>query len=126
EQLIVLTEAAETFRFEGFSQTPVLSINRDFSAPVAIKQDVSDEDLIFLAAHDDDPFARYEAMQALVVGHLRTAAQGGLGDKERAAGREAIRTAYAAILGDSSLDDLMRGELMILPNEAYLAEQVEL
>ena len=78
---------------------------------------------MFLAAHDDDPFARYEALQSLVVGHLVSAISETLDETARAQGREAIATALAAILDDSALDDLMRGELLILPGEGYLAEQ---
>jgi len=110
--------------FGGFATPPVLSINRGFSAPVAIERDVPADDLVFLAAHDDDPFARYEAMQDLVVGHLRDAAAGSLTDKAREAGREAIRTAFASVLADTALDDLMRGELLILPGHSYLSEQM--
>src|SRR5690606_27652881 len=124
EQLFVLEQAQASVSFAGFARMPVLSINRGFSAPVAIERDVAPEDLVFLAAHDDDPFARYEAMQDLMVGHLRDAASGALGGAGRAAGREAIRTAFAAVLADAALDDLMRGELIILPGQAYLAEQM--
>jgi len=124
EQLFTLEQAEASVSFSGFAQPPVLSINRGFSAPVAIEREVAPEDLVFLAAHDDDPFARYEAMQDLMVGHLRAAASGSLGEAERTAGREAIRAAYAAVLGGDKLDDLMRGELMILPGQAYLSEQM--
>ena len=124
EQLFVLDRAQASVSFTGFGQLPVLSINRGYSAPVAIERDVSLDDLVFLAAHDDDPFARYEAMQDLVVGHLRDAAAGALATGQREAGREAIRRAFAAVLDDDKLDDLMRGELMILPGHAYLSEQM--
>jgi aminopeptidase N len=124
EQLVVLTEAQQSFSFPGFTRRPVLSINRGFSAPVAIEREVASEDLVFLAAHDDDPFARYEAMQDLVVGHLCRALSGSLDDRARESGRQAIGTAFGAVLGDSRLDDLMRGELLILPGESYLAEQM--
>ncbi|HYD25102.1 MAG TPA: aminopeptidase N [Croceibacterium sp.] len=124
EQLVMLEQAQASLSFTGFAEPPVLSLNRGFSAPVAIEHDVSLDELVFLAAHDDDPFARYEAMQDLIVGHLRDAAEGSLGEAERGAGREAIRTALAAVLGDDALDDLMRGELMILPGQSYLAEQM--
>jgi aminopeptidase N len=124
ERLFTLEQAQACLSFPAFAEPPVLSINRGFSAPVAIERDVSLDDLVFLAAHDDDPFARYEAMQDLVVAHLRDAAGGLLGEAERAAGREAIRTAFAAVLADDELDDLMRGELTILPGHAYLAEQM--
>ena len=124
EQLVTLTEAQQSFSFSGFAETPVLSINRDFSAPVAIDREVSNDDLVFLAQHDDDPFARYEAMQDLVVRHLCGALSGSLDDKAREQGRQAIGAAFAAVLGDESLDDLMRGELLILPGETYLSEQM--
>ncbi|HSQ94501.1 MAG TPA: aminopeptidase N [Croceibacterium sp.] len=124
ERLVTLTEAQQSFSFTGFAEPPVLSINRDFSAPVAIEREAANEDLVFLAAHDDDPFARYEAMQDLVVRHMCGLLSGSLDAKARDAGREAIGTAFAAVLADSKLDDLMRGELLILPGETYLAEQM--
>ena len=124
EELLVLTKAQDSFSFGGYARKPVLSINRGFTAPVAIEQDVSSADLVFLAARDDDPFARYEAMQELVVAHLKDAVAGSLSDEARASGRTAIAGALAAILADPALDDLMRGELLILPSQAYLAEQM--
>jgi aminopeptidase N len=125
EQLVVLDKESAEFTFAGFAAPPVLSINRGFTAPVAIETDAAAADLLFLAAHDDDPFARYEAMHSMVVQHLVAAVGGGmLCDAERQAGREAIGRALAAIVDDPALDDLMRGELMILPSEVYLAEQL--
>lgn len=124
ETLLVLTEDQQSFTFTGHVTPPVLSINRGFSAPVAIDYPTPAADLVFLAAHDDDPFARYEAMQQLVVQHLVAAVTGQLTEADRAAGRAAIGQAFAAILADPGLDDLMRGELVILPGETYLAEQL--
>ncbi len=123
EQLVVLDTERMSVEFAGFAQPPVLSLNRGFSAPVAIERDLSREDLVFLAAHDDDPFARYEAMQDLVVGHLCEAVAGGLDDAARAGARAAIGATFAAVLDDAGIDDLMRGELLVLPSETYLAEQ---
>jgi aminopeptidase N len=125
EKLVVFDKDSAEFAFRGFASRPVLSINRGFTAPVAVESDAASADLLFLAAHDDDPFARYEAMHSLVVQHLVAAVGGGmLCDAERQAGREAIGRALAAILDDCALDNLMRGELMILPSEVYLAEQL--
>ena len=121
EKLIVLDRAEMEFAFPGFNNRPVLSLNRGFSAPVSIDADTSRDDLIFLAANDDDPFARYEALQQLAVQHLLAEVAG----QADPAGRDAICAAFARIVEDPALDDLMRGELMILPGEAYLAEQVE-
>ena len=101
----------------------MLSVNRGFSAPVTITRDIADEELVFLAARDDDFFARYEAMQDLVVRHLTVASSGGLSDADRDTARQAIGSAFSAIVTDTKLDDSMRGELMMLPSITYLAEQ---
>ena len=124
EQIVTLSEPQANFSYSGFASLPVLSLNRGFSAPVAIEADSPMPDLVFLAAHDDDPFARYEAMQQLVVRHLVAAVSGAVDQAGQAAERAAIRDAFAASLADPALDDLMRGELMILPGESYLAEQL--
>ena len=123
EQLVVLDRAEMQFAFPGWKSRPVASLGRGFSAPVSIAAHGSSDDLVFLAAHDDDPFARYEAMQQLVVQHLIAEVSGALDQPARASRRQAICSAYAAVIADPVLDDLMRGELMILPGEGYLAEQ---
>ncbi|MXO75279.1 aminopeptidase N [Altererythrobacter aerius] len=122
EELIVLAGEEETFSWSGFAERPILSINRGFSAPVTIERDMPADDLLFLAAHDDDPFARYEAMQELVLGHLVAAVGDGLSDQAIEAGRAAIGEALRAVLNDPGIDDAMRGELMMLPSQTYIAE----
>jgi aminopeptidase N len=124
EQLVTLDQPQVELSFTGFAAPPVLSLNRGFSAPVAIDAELSNEDLVFLAAHDDDPFARYEAMQQLVVQHLVGAVSGELDPFARESGRLAIGDALGAVIADPALDDLMRGELLILPGETYLTEQL--
>ena len=120
EELVMLDSAETTLRFDGFAEKPVLSINRGFTAPVRIEREIAREELAFLARNDDDPFARSEAMQDLVVGHLLEAADGSPAD----AASEAIAGALGEILKDEAIDDLMRGELMMLPGVTYLMDQV--
>ena len=122
EQLIVLTQEEQSFDLPLAGGDPVVSINRGFTAPVVIERALAREDLVFLAAHDDDPFARSEALQELAVGHLVGAASGSLSADEQAAGEAAIIGAFRSSLADTALDDAMRGELMVLPSETYLFE----
>jgi len=118
EQLVVLDQAQQSFDLPITGPDPVVSINRGYTAPVIIERALDRDDLVFLAAHDDDPFARYEALQELAVGHLIDAACGTAG----AQGETAIVEAFRAILIDQALDDSMRGELLMLPSETYLFE----
>ncbi len=124
EELIVLTKSEQSVTMRGAARDPVLSVNRGFSAPVSLERAISEEDLVFLAAHDDDPFARYEALQDLAIDHLLRAIAGELDAAALASGREAIGNAMRNVLGDARLDDLMRGELLVLPGETYLTERI--
>ncbi len=45
--------------------SPVLSINRGFSAPIKLESDLDGGDLAFLAAHDGDAFNRWQALQTI-------------------------------------------------------------
>ncbi len=122
EQLVVLTGEEQTFDLPLAGPDPVVSINRGYTAPVVIERDLQREDLVFLAAHDDDPFARSEALQELALGHLVGTASGTLTADEQAAGEAAIIGAFRSSLADNALEDAMRGELMVLPSETYLFE----
>ncbi|MFN4039689.1 MAG: aminopeptidase N [Erythrobacter sp.] len=122
EQLLVLEDEEQTFHLPIAGSDPVVSINRGFTAPVVIERTLAREDLVFLAAHDDDPFARSEALQELAVSHLVGTASGTLLDTDKAAGETAIIGAFASSLADNALDDAMRGELLVLPSETYLFE----
>ncbi len=122
EQLVVLEDVEQAFDLPLSGGNPVVSINRGFTAPIVIERELAREDLVFLAAHDDDPFARSEALQELAVGHLVGTASGALSAGEQAAGVAAIIGAFRSSLADQALEDAMRGELMVLPSETYLFE----
>jgi len=120
EELVVLTEPETRLERTGFAQPPILSINRQFSAPVIIAAERGPEELAFLSAHDDDPFSRYEAMQQLMIDALLGAVSGG--PLESAAVVEAVRHTIA----DSALDKAFVAEAVRLPSEAYLGDQMQL
>jgi aminopeptidase N len=120
ERLVLLTGQSEAISFEGFSEPPVLSINRGFSAPVIVDTNRSQDDLAFLSAHDDDPFARYEAMQQLMVNVLVATVSGRVADEAQLI--EAVRRT----LTDSTLDDAFTADAVTLPSESYLGDQMSI
>jgi len=119
EQLYLLDQASSEIVFEGVSEAPVLSINRGFSAPVIIESDRSAQDLAFLSAHDDDPFARYEAMQQLMLDTLVTATQ--LGRADHGPVIEAVRRT----LEDKALDHAFVAEAVLLPSDSFIGDQLD-
>ncbi len=118
EQLILLAEPRQEIIFDDIATRPVLSINRSFSTPVVVETGRSVTDLAFLSAHDDDPFARYEAMQQLMLDTLVAAVIAGGAD--HGAVIEAVRNT----LGDPALDRAFVAEAVLLPSEAFVGEQM--
>ncbi len=118
ETLELLTSAEQAFRFPGFTRKPALSINRSFSAPITVETDRDADELAFLAAHDDDPFGRYEAMQQLMVDTLVAAVSRGTADHTHVI--EAVRNT----LTNNALDPAFIAEAVLLPSEAFIGDQM--
>ncbi|GAA4766711.1 aminopeptidase N [Stakelama sediminis] len=118
EQLVLLSDLESEIAFEGVSERPVLSINRGFSAPVVIETDRSAADLAFLSAHDDDPFARYEAMQQLMLDTMIAGVLHGRTD------HAPVIEAVANTLGDERLDAAFIAEAVLLPSENFVGDQM--
>ena len=96
----------------------VRSINRGFSAPVVIESDRTAEDLAFLSAHDDDPFARYEAMQQLMLDTLVAGTINGTMNSE------AVIDAVARTLEAEGLEPAFLAEAVLLPSENFIGDQL--
>jgi aminopeptidase N len=121
--VLTLTKAKERFVFAGLPERPVVSLNRSFSAPVKVSANLADGDLAFLAAHDTDPFNRWQAMQTLATALLidNVAAHRGNGPK-RAAG--ALVHALSAALGDHRLEPAFVAQALSLPSEGDIAREL--
>jgi aminopeptidase N len=124
ETVLVLDEERRTVTFEGVPAGAVPSLLRGFSAPVKLTAAWSDRDLAFLAGADDDPFARWEALQSLasrsmlsMVKALHAGQTGSLDD--------AVVAAVRDCLADDRLDPAFLAELLALPGESMLGQAME-
>jgi aminopeptidase N len=117
-QTLILTDLAETFRFEGIPKGAVLSVLRDFSAPVIMHHAQSAADKAHLLAHDTVPFNRWDAGHAL-AGHV-------LLDMVQtdAAPDTAFLDGLAAVLRDDTLDPAFRALAVSLPSETDTAQAI--
>jgi aminopeptidase N len=119
ERLILLDHLAQEIQFEGIDEVPLLSINRGFSAPVVVHGQRRDGELERLAQTDTDPFARYEAMQELAFDAILTGTRGEQADFE-----PLIRAARNT-LRSTELDPAFKAEAVLLPQEAVVAERMD-
>lgn len=118
ERLFLFDTESASITFETVSERPVLSINRGFSAPVIVETDRGSADLAFLSAQDDDPFARYEAMQQLMLDTLVASVASGRRD------HAAVIDAVANTLADDRLDRAFVAEAVLLPSDSFVGDQM--
>jgi len=124
ERIVAIREAEQELVFTGLKERPVPSLLRGFSAPVRLDYPYGEEELAFLLSHDRDPFGRWEAGQQLACHQLLAAAQ-----QIRSAGKAdfspLLVEAFGSALTDTGCDPALRAQLLTLPAESYLAEQLE-
>ena len=121
--VLCLTKPAESFVFENIEDAPIPSVNRGFSAPIKLTVNLSGDDLRFLAAHDRDPFNRWQAVQTLATRLLVdnvTALRAGAAPRED----RGLLDALAAILDDASLEPAFVALALTMPGEADIAREI--
>jgi aminopeptidase N len=121
--ILALRKSSEAFVFEDIAEPPVMSLNRNFSAPVRMVANLSGDELRFLAAHDSDPFNRWQALQSLATRLLidNVAAIRSGNTLRRDGG---LLAALGAILGNASLEPAFVSLALTLPSEADIAREI--
>lgn len=119
--ILNIQDTHQTFTFNDIKEKPVPSLLRDFSAPVKVHYHYTDEELSFLLAKDNDPFARWDAGQHLGVRAIQYVIQQ-IKDKHPITVTPLLIEAWKAILQDKTLDPAHADQLLSLPTETYLIE----
>ncbi len=122
-RVLEFTEAEQTFTFVDVPEEPLPSLLRNFSAPVVVEYNYTNEQLAFLLAHDSDPFNRWEAGQRLATRELLSLADRASKGQELTLDDQVI-AAFAQVLDDATLTPAFQELALMLPSEGYLAEQM--
>ncbi|MFK3721812.1 aminopeptidase N [Pseudomonas fulva] len=120
-RVLSVTEAEQTFVFQGIQARPLPSLLRGFSAPVKLSFPYDRDQLMFLMQHDSDGFNRWEAGQQLAVQVLQELIDQHQRGQALQLDPRLVR-ALDTVLGDTSLDAAMVAEMLSLPGEGYLTE----
>ncbi len=115
-QMLLLTKDQDEFVFDGIKLSdgahPVVSVLRNFSAPVKLDFNYTDEDLARLVAFETEGFNQWQALQTLVNRWL-------FGDSDDAAIlTDALKTAVTKL---KDTDPMLAARLFDLPSEKELA-----
>jgi aminopeptidase N len=122
-RVLTLTEPVQSFTFTDVPSTPTPSLFRGFSAPIRVSG-IPPERLRFLAAHDTDPFVRWDSGQQFETGVLlNLVAAYRRGDTITV--DSSLIDAVASILRLGERDPAFAAEAMSLPSEMFLADQMK-
>ncbi|MEO8686551.1 MAG: DUF3458 domain-containing protein, partial [Devosia sp.] len=121
DDLIVLNTESAEITFAGVANKPVPSLLRAFSAPVNMTTTLTQDDRLFLAQHDSDPFGRWQALQDVSMA-LAVGAVNGTAWAENAVA--ALSQAMADTLGNANLDDAFKALALALPGESLIGRAI--
>ncbi|KTD07507.1 aminopeptidase N [Legionella jamestowniensis] len=112
KDILELKETEQSFRFSGLEEEPVVSLLRDFSAPIKLHFQRNENELLALLRFESDGFAKWDAAQRLALDCITT-----YFDLPRQDWHipEALLAAYRHVLLDESLDHALRAEILMPP-----------
>ncbi|MDO3666053.1 aminopeptidase N [Acinetobacter higginsii] len=104
-----------TIEFTGVTEQPVASLLRNFSAPVNLVFDYSNDDLAFLIQHETNGFNQWQATQTLLERIL-------LEDHKVDTYIQAIKNTLPDLVNK---DPLLASRLFDVPSENYLGSRID-
>jgi len=119
-QVLMLTQARQSFSFENIPSKPIPDLLQEFSAPVQLQFNYSNEQLAFLLKHSVDAFNRWDAGNRLAINVLMDSLAGNESDS-----LVILQDALQHALQSSDLDQSLLAELLALPNEKDLESHLE-
>ncbi|PIE59157.1 MAG: aminopeptidase N [Desulfobulbus propionicus] len=121
--VLALTDEQQSFVFQA-EQEPVVSVLRNFSAPVNIDIHREKQDLSLLMAHDPDPFSRWDAGQSLALQCILEQIERFQSGREVIAD-ETLISGAAGLLDDLEADPAFLAMALTLPSENWIGQQMD-
>jgi aminopeptidase N len=122
-RLLVSDQPRQVFRFVDVAAPPVPSLLRGFSAPVKL-QGMALDRLKFLAIHDTDPVARWDAGQRAAIAVLLDRVKLWRAGTTLPPLDADLVAAMRHTLADAARDPAFAAEALALPSEATLADEM--
>lgn len=122
QPVLHLKNAEQTFVFTQVKEKPVLSLNRDFSAPIKLMWNASPQELLHLIKYDSDSFNRREACYKMILEELKKLISS-FNLNQKAIVNEDIVQALGFVLNDEKIDPQFKALMLQLPNNDILAQE---
>ena len=128
-ELFLLDQAEQTITFNGVSEPPTPSLLRHFSAPVRCDYDYTTDQLELLMRFDVDGVNRWQAGQHLAMGQLQPLIEAAQEGRPLEDLKELVSPRYLGVMRSTLLEEIddlyYHAQLLTLPSESFLTEQME-
>lgn len=111
KEVLVLDKAVQTFEFSNLKHKPLISLLRDFSAPVKLHAFLTEAELIALLRYETNGYAKWDCAQKLAKSWILHR----LKDPTHLL-PQALIQAFNHVLVDEKLDKQLRAELLTPPS----------
>ncbi len=125
DTLYELTKETHTFTFNNIPAGTYPSIFREFTAPVRLSTDFSDQDLAFLMARDTDPFNQWRAAQTLFINEIKNLVTAIQTNKSMTVSPRLIK-AFSLALEDKKQDRAFLSKALALPQETEIKDHFKI
>lgn len=125
EGVFILNQKTKSISFKDLQEKPYPSILRDFSAPAKLKGCDSDEQLLFLANHDDNGFNRWDALQKIYLKELNRIYQAECKGLNLEVSEPLIEVIKSILDQYQTLDTGLICKLFSMPSMAFFAQDLE-
>ncbi len=123
DYLFELKQKSQSLCLKNIAKKPIPSLLRQFSAPVNLQFDYSDEQDKVLIMFDNDPYNRWDAMQRLcarqILNLIKLYQAGGPLNMP-----QSLLDVVGHLLNAENNDSWLLSELLTLPKEAYVAQSM--
>nr|WP_320191846.1 aminopeptidase N [uncultured Desulfobacter sp.] len=125
DKLYELTEETHTFEFDNVSADSYPSVFREFTAPVRLTTDFSNQDLAFLMARDTDPFNQWRAAQTLFINEIKNLVTAIQANTPMSVSPGLVE-AFSTALADNNKDRAFLSKALALPLETEIKDHFEI
>lgn len=125
EHVVEITKLSETFSFKTADQS-VLSLNRNFAAPVLIDYNYDFSDLLHIMSYETDAYCKYEAAQQVYSSLFKIDFDFFRHNQKLNSELSTdFKAAFDKMICDESLDQAFKSYLLTLPSENHFAQEMQ-
>ncbi|GLQ32320.1 aminopeptidase N [Litoribrevibacter albus] len=116
----LVEEAEQTLVINGIAELPAVSLLRDFSAPVLLEDDLTDQERILLIGNDPNGYNRWEQCQIIYKKLILQKVDAEFDE----ALLKALKQSLRQLLQDDAVENAVKAELLSLPAESEFLQLV--